>query len=138
MTIDLNCDMGELADAAHEAALMAYVTSANIACGGHAGDDEMMERTARLALERGVRIGAHPGYPDRENFGRVEMPMSRAEIADSVYGQILRLEEIVTRLGGTIEYVKPLDGSFTRERRLIVAMRTNSQSSRCCVAVTRA
>ena len=107
MTIDLNCDMGELADAAHEAALMTYVTSANIACGGHAGDDEMMERTARLALERGVRIGAHPGYPDRENFGRVELPMSPAAIADSVYGQILRLEEIVTRLGGTIEYVKP-------------------------------
>ena len=68
--IDLNCDMGELEDAAHEAALMEHITSANIACGGHAGDEATMERTARLALARGVRIGAHPGYPDRANFGR--------------------------------------------------------------------
>ncbi len=60
MIIDLNCDMGELEDAAHEAALMQYITSANIACGGHAGDEATMERTARLAMERGVRIGAHP------------------------------------------------------------------------------
>ena len=77
MKIDLNCDMGELEDAAHEAALMEYITSANIACGGHAGDAQTMERTARLALERGVRIGAHPGYPDRENFGRLEIAMTR-------------------------------------------------------------
>ena len=82
MKIDLNCDMGELEDAAHEAALMEHITSANIACGGHAGDEATMERTARLALERGVRIGAHPGYPDRANFGRIEMPMSAAEIED--------------------------------------------------------
>ena len=65
MTIDLNCDMGELADDRLEAALMESITSANIACGGHAGDEATMERTARLAIERGVRIGAHPGYPDR-------------------------------------------------------------------------
>ena len=75
-TIDLNCDMGELEDAAHEAALMQYISSANIACGGHAGDEAIMERTARLAMERGVHIGAHPGYPDRANFGRLEMPMT--------------------------------------------------------------
>ncbi len=66
-----------------------------------------MERTARLALERGVRIGAHPGYPDRANFGRLEMPMSPAEIAETVYEQIRRLEEVVARLGGTVAYVKP-------------------------------
>jgi hypothetical protein len=64
MRVDLNCDMGELEDAAHDAALMECITSANIACGGHAGDDAIMERTARLAVERGVRIGAHPRYPD--------------------------------------------------------------------------
>ena len=89
MNIDLNCDMGELDDAAHEAALMAYITSANIACGGHAGDAHTMERTARLALERGVRIGAHPGYPDRENFGRLEIAMTPEAIADTVYAQIV-------------------------------------------------
>jgi UPF0271 protein len=105
--IDLNCDMGELEDAGYEAALMEHITSANIACGGHAGDESIMERTARLALERGVRIGAHPGYPDRANFGRVEMPMSGDAIADTVYEQIERLDAVVKRLGGTIEYVKP-------------------------------
>ena len=107
MRIDLNCDMGELDDAAHEAALMAYITSANIACGGHAGDAQTMERTARLALERGVRIGAHPGYPDRENFGRLEIEMTPEAIAETVYAQIARLDEVVRRLDGTIVHVKP-------------------------------
>ena len=107
MNIDLNCDMGELDDAAHEAALMAYVTSANIACGGHAGNEQTMERTARLAIERGVRIGAHPGYPDRENFGRLEIAMTPEAIADTVYAQIARLDEVVQRLGGSIVHVKP-------------------------------
>jgi 5-oxoprolinase (ATP-hydrolysing) subunit A len=107
MTIDLNCDMGELEDAAHEAALMQYITSANIACGGHAGDEAVMERTARLAMEHGVRIGAHPGYPDRANFGRVEMALSEAEIEDTVRRQIERLDAVVRRLGGEIVHVKP-------------------------------
>src|SRR5690348_3212444 len=107
MPIDLNCDMGELPDAQHEAALMQHITSANIACGAHAGDDATMERTTRLALERGVRIGAHPGYPDRENFGRLELAMSTEEIADTVYQQIALLDGVVTKLGGVVAYVKP-------------------------------
>jgi len=107
MTIDLNCDMGELQDAALEAALMEHITSANIACGGHAGDDATMERTALLALACGVRIGAHPGFPDRANFGRVEMAMPPAEIAGTVYEQVLRLDRTVKRLGGEIVHVKP-------------------------------
>jgi UPF0271 protein len=107
MKIDLNCDMGELEDAAHEAALMEYITSANIACGGHAGDDATMERTARLAMERGVRIGAHPGYPDRANFGRVEMAMSETEIEGTVLAQIERLDAVVRGMGGEIVHVKP-------------------------------
>jgi len=107
MKIDLNCDMGEWEDAAHEAALMAFVTSANIACGAHAGDVATMERTARLALKRGVRIGAHPGYPDRENFGRLELAMSPDAIAQTVYEQIAVLDGVVTPLGGAVAYVKP-------------------------------
>ncbi len=107
MPMDLNCDMGELEDAAHEAALMEHITSANIACGGHAGDEAIMERTARLAVERGVHIGAHPGYPDRANFGRIEMPLSSDEIAETVYRQIVRLEAVVSRLGARIVHVKP-------------------------------
>src|SRR5215469_739297 len=104
--IDLNCDMGELADDRHEAALMGQITSANIACGGHAGDEGTMERTARLALERGVRIGAHPGYPDPANFGRLEIEMSAEEIAETVHAQILRLETVVAKLGARIVHVK--------------------------------
>ena len=107
MKIDLNCDMGELEDARQEAALMESITSANIACGGHAGDEATMERTTRLALERGIRIGAHPGYPDRANFGRIEMPMSVAEIETTVREQIERLDAVVRRLGGEIVHVKP-------------------------------
>lgn len=107
MRIDLNCDMGELDDAEHEAALMQYVTSANIACGGHAGDEHTMERTVRLALGGGVRIGAHPGYPDRANFGRMEGPMTGEEIELTVYQQIVRLDAVVQRLGGRIIHVKP-------------------------------
>jgi UPF0271 protein len=107
MTIDLNCDMGELEDAALEARLMDHVTSANIACGAHAGDEAVMERTVRLALERGVRIGAHPGYPDRANFGRIEIVMSEDEIVDTVAWQIGRLEAVAGRLGATIVHIKP-------------------------------
>ncbi len=105
--IDINCDMGEMEDAQYEAALMEHITSANIACGGHAGDEAIMERTARLALARGVRIGAHPGYPDRANFGRIEMAMTPEEIAQTVHAQIDRLDAVVRRLGGEIAYVKP-------------------------------
>jgi len=105
--IDLNCDVGELEDAAHEAALLEHITSANIACGGHAGGEAAMERTARLALARGVRIGAHPGYPDPAHFGRLEMPLGEAEIAATVEAQIRRLEAVVGRLEGEIVHVKP-------------------------------
>jgi UPF0271 protein len=107
MVIDLNCDMGELPDVSHEAALMAHITSANVACGAHAGDDATMERTVRLALEHRVRIGAHPGFPDRENFGRIEMPMAAEAIAESVYSQIRRLQDVASRFGSEIEHVKP-------------------------------
>ncbi len=107
VTMDLNCDLGELDDAAHEAALMEYITSANIACGAHAGDEGTMERTARLALARGVRLGAHPSYPDRENFGRLEMDLSSEEIERTVREQIQRLERVVERLGGSLAHVKP-------------------------------
>jgi UPF0271 protein len=105
--MDLNCDMGELEDAAHEAGLMEFVTSANVACGGHAGDESTMARTIRLALGCGVRIGAHPGYPDRENFGRIRMPMSLPEIERSVRGQIERLAAVAEPLDARIVHVKP-------------------------------
>ena len=101
--MDLNCDMGELADVELEEALMRSVTSANVACGGHAGDGATMERTVRLARQYGVAIGAHPGYPDRANFGRVEMPLSAEQIARAVAGQIRALADIA----GELTHVKP-------------------------------
>ena len=107
LAIDLNCDVGELDDVEHEAALMKLITSANIACGGHAGDELTMERTALLALRHDVRIGAHPSYPDRANFGRVEVSMSGSEIAATVQRQIETLDLVVRRLGGKIAHVKP-------------------------------
>lgn len=114
---DLNCDVGEVEDAAHEAALLDYITSANIACGGHAGDARTMDRTVRLALARGLRIGAHPGYPDRAGFGRVELPMSADEIAREVRRQIEALDAVVRAAGGTIAHVKPHGALYNRAAR---------------------
>lgn len=107
MTVDLNCDMGELADSGVEERLMRSVTSANIACGGHAGDEATMERTIRLALADGVAVGAHPGYPDRAHFGRVEMPLAADEIARAVYVQVAALCAVAARLGAPVTQVKP-------------------------------
>jgi UPF0271 protein len=105
--IDLNCDMGELDDAAHEAALMEHITSANVSCGAHAGDGATMQRTVRLAAERSVRVGAHPGYPDRANFGRIELAMTPDEIERSIVEQITTLAGVARPLGAAIVHVKP-------------------------------
>jgi len=109
-TIDLNCDMGELPEAVAsgaQEALMEYVTSANIACGAHAGDESTMRATIQQALRHGVAIGAHPGYPDRENFGRVSLELSWGEIAHAVCDQLRALDEAARALGARITHVKP-------------------------------
>ena len=110
LRIDLNCDMGELpeaiADGAQES-LMRWITSANIACGGHAGDTQAMKATIRQAQKHNVTIGAHPGYPDRENFGRIELRLSSTEVAESVFKQVAALDAIAKRLGANIRHVKP-------------------------------
>jgi UPF0271 protein len=96
-SIDLNCDMGELPEAIADGtqeALLRSITSANVACGGHAGDERTMKTTIEQALRAGVAIGAHPGYPDRENFGRLELKMPAEAIADSVFEQVKALAEI--------------------------------------------
>jgi UPF0271 protein len=111
--IDLNCDMGESEDAAQRATdleLLGIVTSANVACGGHAGTPQLMEETVRAAMERGnggVAIGAHPGYPDRQRFGRVEIPMPASEIERMVAGQVATLGQIAGRCAGRVTHVKP-------------------------------
>jgi UPF0271 protein len=108
--VDLNCDMGELpemlADGSQEA-LMKFVTSANVACGGHAGDEGMMRATIEQAMLHGVAVGAHPGYEDRENFGRVTLNLSPEEVRDSVYRQVVALGKIAERCGAEVQHVKP-------------------------------
>jgi UPF0271 protein len=108
--IDLNCDMGELpqaiADGTQEA-LMPPFTSINIACGGHAGDAQTMQTTIEQALRWSLSIGAHPGYPDRANFGRVELSLSPEDIADSIYQQVRALAEIAARNHVSLTHVKP-------------------------------
>ena len=89
--IDLNCDMGESFGAytiGADRAVMASITSANVACGFHGGDPAVMRRTVRLARDAGVAVGAHPGFPDLAGFGRREMRMHPQEVEDMVLYQI--------------------------------------------------
>jgi 5-oxoprolinase (ATP-hydrolysing) subunit A len=103
--IDLNADLGE--GVGDDLAMLDIVSSANVACGGHAGDAATMRATLMEATQRGVIIGAHPGYADRQNFGRVVIPMPPAAITDMVAAQIATLADVATHVGATIAYVKP-------------------------------
>ena len=108
--IDINSDMGEiqkLLDDGTYAAMLPYVTSINIACGGHAGNDDMMTAMVLMAKEYNVNIGAHPSYPDRKHFGRRAMAMTPDEIAETVAEQILRLQNIADQNGCALSHVKP-------------------------------
>jgi 5-oxoprolinase (ATP-hydrolysing) subunit A len=108
--IDLNCDMGELAEAITDGtqeALMRSITSANVACGGHAGDEEMMRATVQQALRTGVAVGAHPGYADRANFGRLELKIAADEVAESVFQQVTLFARIAEQCGARVAHVKP-------------------------------
>jgi UPF0271 protein len=102
--IDLNCDLGE--GAGHDAELMPLITSANIACGAHAGDVETMRATVQLARQHGVAIGAHPGFADRENFGRVEQRVTPGEVHALVHDQVLQLQQIARGAGARLVHVK--------------------------------
>ncbi|KAA0271907.1 MAG: LamB/YcsF family protein [Chloroflexi bacterium] len=105
MKIDLNCDLGE--GIGNDQAIMPYITSANIACGFHAGDEQTMRETLRLTKRFGVNAGAHPGWKDRENFGRKEMDISPAETERLVFEQIQTLAAIAKEEGVMLTHVKP-------------------------------
>jgi UPF0271 protein len=108
--IDLNCDMGESFGAyslGNDEALMGLVTSANIACGYHAGDPLVMDRTVRLAAQHGVGIGAHPGFPDLVGFGRRAMQLAPAEIENAVLYQVGALAAFARSAGSGLAHVKP-------------------------------
>lgn len=128
-SIDLNCDLGEarrgtprwsasLAPDAgpdpDDAALLEVVTSANVACGFHAGNRPTMNATAAAAAERGVALGAHPSYRDGANFGRIEHDLSRAEVARLVEFQLVELDMAARRHGTRVRYVKPHGALYNR------------------------
>ncbi|MBY0084238.1 LamB/YcsF family protein [Brevibacillus sp. M2.1A] len=109
-SVDLNCDMGESFGAyriGNDEAILRYVSSANVACGFHAGDPGTMRKTVQMALEAGVAIGAHPGFADLVGFGRRNMEISPEEAYDLVVYQIGALQGFVRAEGGVMHHVKP-------------------------------
>jgi UPF0271 protein len=110
LSVDLNADLGEgygpwsMGD---DAAMLDIVTSANVACGGHASDPETMYRTLAMARERGIVVGAHPSYPDREGFGRRRLPCTPGEVERFVAAQVGQLMAVAALAGTRVRYVKP-------------------------------
>ena len=112
--------MGELPEAIADGTqelLMEFLTSVNIACGGHAGDGATMRTTVEQALRRNLAIGAHPGYPDRDNFGRVELDLSKDAIAESVFEQVSTLAEIAAKRGARVSHVKAHGALYNQAAR---------------------
>jgi UPF0271 protein len=109
-SIDLNADLGEATDTegiGTERELLGLVTTAHIACGGHAGNEESMKATVAATLEHSVRVGAHPSYPDAAGFGRQPMEIDRDELTRSLCDQLRALSEVCDAAGTTIDSVKP-------------------------------
>lgn len=128
LTVDLNCDMGEAFGPwpmGRDAELMRFISSANIACGFHAGDASTMRKTVELAKENGVAVGAHPGYPDLQGFGRRNMSLSPGEVYDQVIYQVSALRGICETQGVPLCHVKPhgaLYNQAARDERLAAAI----------------
>ena len=102
---DLNCDMGE--GIGNDALIMPFITSANIACGYHGGDEATMQQTILLAKKYNVNIGAHPAFLDRENFGRTEIKISPEDVYDLISKQIILIQKIAAANNAHIHHVKP-------------------------------
>jgi UPF0271 protein len=108
--VDLNCDMGESFgryQLSEQSEILKYVTSANVACGFHAGDPTVMRETVKLAVENNVKVGAHPGLPDLNGFGRREMRITPQEGYDMVVYQIGALQGVLATFNETMQHVKP-------------------------------
>ena len=104
-SVDFNCDMGE--GMPNEALIMPFISSANIACGYHAGDTATMQQTLELALQYDVAVGAHPSFPDKENFGRTNMHLPATDVCDMVKAQIEALADIAIKYNYQLHHVKP-------------------------------
>jgi UPF0271 protein len=123
LLVDLNADLGE--GVGSDAELMPLITSANIACGGHAGDEATMRQALQLARDHGVRVGAHPGYPDREHFGRRELQLPPSEVTRLCRDQISALQVQAKQVGVALAYVKPHGALYNqgcREAELAAAI----------------
>ncbi|WCK54434.1 5-oxoprolinase subunit PxpA [Aneurinibacillus sp. Ricciae_BoGa-3] len=108
--VDINCDMGESFGAysmGSDEEILSFITSANVACGFHAGDPAVMRKTVKMALERGVAVGAHPGLPDLAGFGRRNMDITPSEAYEMVAYQMGALSAFVKAEGGKLQHVKP-------------------------------
>ena len=130
-SIDLNSDLGE--GAGTDAAIMPLITSANIACGGHAGNESTMRSGVELAVKNKVAVGAHPGYPDRERFGRVPLEMPSAELAEAIRRQIDSLIGIASRLGARVSHVKAHGALYNQAERDASVARTVMQGIQSAV-----
>lgn len=116
MKVDLNCDMGEsygIWKMGRDEEVMPFITSANIACGFHAGDPHVMRRTVRLAKKHGVAVGAHTSFPDRIGFGRRYMDISREELKEDMIYQIGALEAFLKLEGMKLQHIKPHGALYT-------------------------
>ncbi|WP_232699632.1 5-oxoprolinase subunit PxpA [Brevibacillus daliensis] len=117
MKLDINCDMGEgfgRNRLEEDLGILRWITSVNVACGFHSGDPHVIYRTVEAALKQGVKVGAHPGYPDLHGFGRRSMQMSMQEIYELVLYQVSALDGITRALGGKLNHVK-LHGALYNE-----------------------
>ena len=133
-TIDLNCDMGEaysIYRCGDDAGIMPYITSANVACGFHASDPQVMHATVRLAKQHGVKVGAHPSYPDRDGFGRRYMKMGRDELRDAIIYQVGALKAFLDIEGLPLNHLKP-------HGALYAAAWTDEDAATACAEAARA
>lgn len=105
MKIDINCDVGEGIENEH--LLMPFISSCNIACGGHFGDVNSMDKTIKIAIENKVKIGVHPSFPDKENFGRKLMQISDDELIKSIQNQLDLFLERLSFFDGKLHHIKP-------------------------------
>jgi UPF0271 protein len=123
ISVDLNADVGE--GCSQDAALMPLISSANIACGMHAGDADTMRAAVQLARHHGVAIGAHPSFPDREHFGRREMRLATADLQDCIVAQLRSLAAVAAAAGARLRHAKPhgaLYNMAARDERLADAV----------------
>lgn len=130
LSIDLNCDMGE--GMPNDALLMPLISSASIACGGHAGDTDTMRRTVELALQHNVAIGAHPSYADRENFGRkdlMNLSLLPEDVTALIIDQVVPLVSICAEFGTSLHHIKPHGALYNR------AAKDSQVSAAICEAI---